>query len=285
MTANVYADMADEINERAARRAARDYDGPCIGRDPSCPCNDGDACHYKDTPRTKAWPLSCEQKWDTLWRAACAVMAAHEQYTQPNTPRPMPGIFRELDHLDEQCAKLRRVIEDICPDPGLVKDAEPIPPNLEALLGVGELTRSKAFAISQAVAAAVEYRGAILGKVHTWYADGDYFNVRILDSGELVNCHYAPKDYETVHELFADKNRFVHVSGMITANLVTHKIESITADRYHVSPSFDEQDYIRQMEKLAGLHGDLSTKDFVAWFRDEDLSLPPASLPGIGGTE
>jgi hypothetical protein len=57
------------------------------------------------------------QKWDTLWRAACAVMAAHEQYTQPNTPRPMPGIFRELDHLDEQCAKLRRVIEDICPDP------------------------------------------------------------------------------------------------------------------------------------------------------------------------
>jgi hypothetical protein len=29
----------------------------CIGGDASCPCNDGDACHYKDTPRTKAWPI------------------------------------------------------------------------------------------------------------------------------------------------------------------------------------------------------------------------------------
>lgn len=86
MTNNVYANMADEINERAARRAARDYDGPCIGRDPSCPCNDGDACHYKDTPRTKAWPLSYEQKWDTLWRAADeAILERHGNKPMKNT--------------------------------------------------------------------------------------------------------------------------------------------------------------------------------------------------------
>jgi hypothetical protein len=24
---------------------------PCIGGDPFCPCQDGDACHYKDYPR------------------------------------------------------------------------------------------------------------------------------------------------------------------------------------------------------------------------------------------
>lgn len=30
---------------------------PCIGNDPACPCQDGDACHYKDTPTTKAWPI------------------------------------------------------------------------------------------------------------------------------------------------------------------------------------------------------------------------------------
>jgi len=29
----------------------------CIGRDPLCPCQDGDACHYRDTPTTKAWPV------------------------------------------------------------------------------------------------------------------------------------------------------------------------------------------------------------------------------------
>jgi hypothetical protein len=29
---------------------------PCIGKDPRCPCQDGDACHYKDCGGTKAWP-------------------------------------------------------------------------------------------------------------------------------------------------------------------------------------------------------------------------------------
>jgi len=29
----------------------------CIGKDHLCPCQDGDACHYKDTPTTKAWPI------------------------------------------------------------------------------------------------------------------------------------------------------------------------------------------------------------------------------------
>jgi hypothetical protein len=30
---------------------------PCIGRDPFCPCQDGDTCHYVDSGRTKAFPL------------------------------------------------------------------------------------------------------------------------------------------------------------------------------------------------------------------------------------
>ena len=27
---------------------------PCVGKDPRCPCQDGDACHYKDCGGTKA---------------------------------------------------------------------------------------------------------------------------------------------------------------------------------------------------------------------------------------
>jgi hypothetical protein len=30
---------------------------PCIGGDKSCPCHDGDACHYKDLPGSPAMPL------------------------------------------------------------------------------------------------------------------------------------------------------------------------------------------------------------------------------------
>ena len=29
----------------------------CIGKDTRCPCQDGDACHYKDCGGTKAWPV------------------------------------------------------------------------------------------------------------------------------------------------------------------------------------------------------------------------------------
>jgi len=28
-----------------------------VGKDPRCPCQDGDACHYKDCKGTKAWPV------------------------------------------------------------------------------------------------------------------------------------------------------------------------------------------------------------------------------------
>jgi hypothetical protein len=42
---------------RAALAAAPPQVQPCIGADPLCPCQDGDACHYKDTPTTKGWPV------------------------------------------------------------------------------------------------------------------------------------------------------------------------------------------------------------------------------------
>lgn len=29
---------------------------PCVGNDPTCPCQDGDACHYRDADGIKAWP-------------------------------------------------------------------------------------------------------------------------------------------------------------------------------------------------------------------------------------
>ena len=35
---------------------------PCIGKDPRCPCQDGDACHYKDCVGTKARPVA-QRTW------------------------------------------------------------------------------------------------------------------------------------------------------------------------------------------------------------------------------
>lgn len=48
-----HADVVAELGLTAAPQAE-----PCIGNDPLCPCQDGDACHYKDAADgTKAWPV------------------------------------------------------------------------------------------------------------------------------------------------------------------------------------------------------------------------------------
>jgi hypothetical protein len=42
---------------RTALKQAAQQAEPCVGKDPRCPCQDGDACHYKDCGSTKAWPV------------------------------------------------------------------------------------------------------------------------------------------------------------------------------------------------------------------------------------
>ncbi|HEX3539654.1 MAG TPA: hypothetical protein VHT75_04345 [Acidimicrobiales bacterium] len=34
-----------------------DRPAPCIGNDPMCPCQDGDACHYVDYPGSPSIPI------------------------------------------------------------------------------------------------------------------------------------------------------------------------------------------------------------------------------------
>ena len=50
---------------------------PCIGRDPLCPCQDGDACHYVATKKTKAWPVPAEPAPEV--RAAEPVPRTYDQ--------------------------------------------------------------------------------------------------------------------------------------------------------------------------------------------------------------
>jgi len=40
------------------KKAAQPEQEPCVGKDPRCPCQDGDACHYKDCGNTKARPVA-----------------------------------------------------------------------------------------------------------------------------------------------------------------------------------------------------------------------------------
>jgi len=53
--------IAQEAREHLFTALAQPEQEPCIGKDPQCPCQDGDACHYKDCGSTKALPVPVAQ--------------------------------------------------------------------------------------------------------------------------------------------------------------------------------------------------------------------------------
>jgi hypothetical protein len=58
----------------------------CIGKDPRCPCQDGDACHYKDCGDTKALPVPAQEPVATLF----GTLPVYD--TPPAAQRPWVGL-------------------------------------------------------------------------------------------------------------------------------------------------------------------------------------------------
>ncbi len=68
----VYADTLLIVYQRGfadGKKAAQPEQQaePCVGKDPRCPCQDGDACHYKDCVGTKALPVAQPEQEPVAW--------------------------------------------------------------------------------------------------------------------------------------------------------------------------------------------------------------------------
>lgn len=70
---------------------------PCVGKDLRCPCQDGDACHYKDCGDTKAWPVPqaepvscrfCHSK-KGCWTWQCYHCGEIDDVQKPTPPLPV----------------------------------------------------------------------------------------------------------------------------------------------------------------------------------------------------
>jgi hypothetical protein len=56
---------------------------PCIGKDPTCPCQDGGACHYKDAADgTKGWPAPQAEPPNSAAQCAVRRVLAHRKLTE-----------------------------------------------------------------------------------------------------------------------------------------------------------------------------------------------------------
>lgn len=94
----------DDVQQPAAQPEQQAE--PCIGKDPRCPCQDGDACHYKDCGGTKAWPVpqaepvACRfchsKKGCYTWLCySCGEIDDVQQPTPPAAQRPWVGLTED----------------------------------------------------------------------------------------------------------------------------------------------------------------------------------------------
>jgi len=84
----IQARMQEEIDDlRTALEQPEQQAEPCVGKDPRCPCQDGDACHYRDCGDTKAFPVPPPHRKpvtdDMVHRAMLALNTASEGELEP----------------------------------------------------------------------------------------------------------------------------------------------------------------------------------------------------------
>ena len=90
----------------AIKAALEQQAEPCTGKDSRCPCQDGDACHYKDCKATKAWPVpqaepvSCrfchDKKGCWAWQCyKCGEIDDVQKPTPPAAQRQWQGLTEE----------------------------------------------------------------------------------------------------------------------------------------------------------------------------------------------
>jgi len=79
---------------------------PCIGKDPRCPCQDGDACHYKDCGGTKALPVPVAQPEQKPPCPTCEALARTVMLDQTSHDTRIKRINDAVLAEREACAKV-----------------------------------------------------------------------------------------------------------------------------------------------------------------------------------
>lgn len=103
----------------------------CIGEDPTCPCQDGDSCHYVDTKKTKAWPVKAQPGEPDDSRDEVGEVGEFGGVTFFKELKPNTLLFTR-PWLDSEIEKSRMEADGLCaklnierePDPAVVEAAE-----------------------------------------------------------------------------------------------------------------------------------------------------------------
>jgi hypothetical protein len=93
----------------ALRTALEQQAEPCIGKDPRCPCQDGDACHYKDCGDTKALPVPQEQE-PSAWREMVVATLVREGINK-HKARELADHFAAQPESCQTCVEIHSLLD------------------------------------------------------------------------------------------------------------------------------------------------------------------------------
>lgn len=122
-------------------------------------------------------------------------------------------------------------------------------------------------AINEDLTKSVTYHGFIQGKIHALYKEADYMTVRNAVNNTLVKCSYKPSQYKDIHSALNKKDALIHLSGMVTATLIDHCVESMEIAKIRVAPSYSAGDLDKFFGCAPNLTGKLSTSAYMAKVR------------------
>lgn len=133
------------------------------------------------------------------------------------------------------------------------------------------VTATNAAALTASIKTQVDYHGAALGLIHSLYKEAErpHFDLRDANRGGLVKCFYPRELYPAVIAALNDRERYVHVSGIVRANRIDKVIESITVERIEPTEQLSEADFAEFIGSAPTITGDRSTEDYISEVRED----------------
>jgi hypothetical protein len=132
-----------------------------------------------------------------------------------------------------------------------------------------KLTKSAAVLIKEYVETPYHYRGAIQGKLGTWFKESGYFNLKALAANSIVKCHYGTDFYSKVYSAFADKDAVVHVSGNVTADRLSGDPTDVTVSDIQFYPRLSDKEFSALAGSDPTIAGDDDVVTVIERMRDD----------------
>ena len=134
------------------------------------------------------------------------------------------------------------------------------------------LSKKEATNINEKIDQHIEYRGSFQGIPYslTKGEKGYSFKLRRLVDNDLITCYFPKKMYQGIIPIFNRDDTIAYVAGLIKANKITRKIDSVNVEKIDIAPILKESDIDNFIGCAPDITGGLSTSEFINSIRDDN---------------